>query len=143
MLLKHAFYYTGTRCHVTKIKVAIVIKKFLILVIVVLGLFAIDHPMIKEPREALLNQGVDILSESSKVQRSPAAKQARDIISRTLSLSAEEQSYVDAALATDDKLRAFHLRYCKESDMNLYLYGPTLMQVCDITTEALRQTKGM
>jgi hypothetical protein len=118
-------------------------KKFLLLVIVVLGLFTIDHPMIKEPRETFLNQGVDILSESSKVQRSPAAKHARDAINRTLSLNTDVQSYIDDALATDDKLKEFHLRYCSENDANRYLYGATLIQVCDITAEALHQAKEM
>lgn len=118
-------------------------KKFLFLVIVILGLFTIDHPSIKEPREALLSQGITILSESSKVKKSPAAKRAREAVIRTVVLSAEEQTYVNDAFATDDKLKAFHLRYCKENDMNLYLYGLKLSQVCIIASDALKRDKDL
>ncbi|MBQ4852226.1 hypothetical protein [Pseudoalteromonas sp. MMG012] len=114
-------------------------KKFLLLVIIILGLFTIDHPSIKGPRDTLLNQGIDVLSESSKITRSPAAQQARESVTRTVSLSTQEQNYINEALATDEKLREFHLRYCEENDVNLDLYAPTLMQVCNVTSDILNK----
>jgi len=44
-------------------------KKFIILVLIILALFTIDHPLIKEPRERLLGDGVNVLSDFSQVNR--------------------------------------------------------------------------
>ena len=55
-------------------------KKFLILVLIILALFTIDHPLIKEPRERLLGEGVSLISDASKVNRSPAANMAKNNI---------------------------------------------------------------
>ena len=55
-------------------------KKFIILVVVILAFFTIDHPLIKEPRERLLGEGIGFLSDASKVNRSPAANMAKNRI---------------------------------------------------------------
>lgn len=114
-------------------------KKFLFFVVILLALFTVDHPTIKEPRDAVLNHGIAILSDQSKVQRSPAAKIARTLITQELSLNQSELDYLNDALGTDDKLRAFHLRYCQEHDLNLYFYGDKLNVICRIAGESLTE----
>ena len=70
-------------------------KKFLILVLIILALFTIDHPLIKEPRERLLGEGVSLISDASKVNRSPAANMAKNNIKSQLNLSNSELEYID------------------------------------------------
>ena len=89
-------------------------KKFLILVLIVLALFTIDHPLIKEPRERLLGDGISLLSDASKVNRSPAANLAKSNIKTQLNLSNSELEYVEDTFTTDEKLQVFHLHYCRE-----------------------------
>lgn len=118
-------------------------KKFLLLVIVILALFTVDHPVIKEPREALLGEGVSLLSEQSKVARSTSAKIARTKIMQYFELDDTELEYLNEALGTDDKLKSFHLRYCKEKDLNLYFYGDKLNEICRIASEAIFEGKSL
>lgn len=118
-------------------------KKFLLLVVAILALFTIDHPAIKEPREALLGEGVSLLSEQSKVARSTSAKIARTQIAQKLELDETELEYLNDALGTDDKLKAFHLRYCKENDLNLYFYGNKLNVICKIAGESIFEGKSL
>lgn len=118
-------------------------KKFILLAIIVVALFTVDHPMIKEPREKLLGQGVEALSETSKVRRSTAARIARAKVVKALEMTEAEHNYITEALATDEKVRVFHLKYCKENDINLYFYGPDLIKICDITAQAMQEAKGL
>lgn len=114
-------------------------KKFLILVLIILALFTIDHPLIKEPREKLLGDGIGFLSNASKVNRSPAANMAKNNIKSQLNLSASELEYVEETFITDEKLQVFHLRYCREKDINIYFYGERLESVCSIVSSALKE----
>ncbi|EGI71898.1 hypothetical protein H5085_19325 [Pseudoalteromonas sp. SR43-6] len=116
-------------------------KKFIILVVVILAFFTIDHPLIKEPRERLLGEGIGFLSDASKVNRSPAANMAKNRISSQLKLSESEGEYVEKTFTTDDSVQLFHLRYCRERDLNLYFYDDRLNTVCKIVTEALEQKR--
>ncbi|AQP99912.1 MULTISPECIES: hypothetical protein [Pseudoalteromonas] len=116
-------------------------KKFIILVIVILAFFTIDHPLIKEPREKLLGEGVSLLGESTKVNRNPAASMAKSNISAQLGLSESEHEYVEKTFTTDDSVRLFHLRYCRERDLNLYFYDDRLNTVCKIVSESLAQKR--
>ncbi|TMN42705.1 hypothetical protein CWC03_05840 [Pseudoalteromonas sp. S2755] len=120
-----------------------IMKKFLVLAIIVVALFTVDHPLIKEPRDRLLGQGVEVLSESSKVQRSTAARIARANVVKTITMTDDEKRYIEEALATDEKVRLFHLKYCKESDYNLYFYGPDLVKICEIAEQAIHEAKGL
>ena len=112
-----------------------------ILVVVILAFFTIDHPLIKEPRERLLGEGIGFLSDASKVNRSPAANMAKNRISSQLKLSESEGEYVEKTFTTDDSVQLFHLRYCRERDLNLYFYDDRLNTVCKIVTEALEQKR--
>ena len=114
-------------------------KKFLILVLIILALFTIDHPLIKEPRERLLGDGVSLLSDASKINRSPAANMAKTNIKSQLNLSNSELEYIEETFTTDDKLQVFHLHYCREKDINLYFYGERLNRVCSIVSNALEE----
>jgi hypothetical protein len=116
-------------------------KKFIILVIVILAFFTIDHPLIKEPRERLLGEGIGFLSDASKVNRSPAANMAKSRISSQLKLSESEHEYIETAFTTDDSIQLFHLRYCRERDLNLYFYAERLNTVCKIVSESLEQKR--
>ncbi|KID59113.1 hypothetical protein N473_07845 [Pseudoalteromonas luteoviolacea CPMOR-1] len=116
-------------------------KKYLLLVLIVLALFTIDHPLIKEPRDKLLQQGVDTLGETSQTQYSLAAKQARHEIAREIELSASEQAYLLDALATDEKVKVFHVRFCQEHELNLYFFGPKLNTICDIAAKAIKKAE--
>ena len=118
-------------------------KKFLLLVVLVLAFFTIDHPVIKEHREAILGEGVNLLNEQSKVARSTAAKIARTHITQKIELDETELEYLNDALSTDDKLKAFHLRYCKENDLNLYFYGNKLNEICRIAGESIFEGKSL
>jgi hypothetical protein len=117
------------------------VKKFIILVIVILAFFTIDHPLIKEPREKLLGEGVSLLGASTKVNRNPAASMAKSNISAQLGLSESEHEYVEKTFTTDDSVRLFHLRYCRERDLNLYFYDDRLNTVCKIVSESLAQKR--
>ncbi|MCQ8880134.1 hypothetical protein NQT69_19245 [Pseudoalteromonas shioyasakiensis] len=117
-------------------------KKFLFLVIVVLALFTIDHPMIKEPREKLLGEGVGILSSASNVNRGPAANMAKNRIKSALSLSESELEYLEETMQTDEQLQLFHTRYCRSKDLNLYFYEDRLNTVCKIAAESLAERRG-
>ena len=114
-------------------------KKFIILVLIILALFTIDHPLIKEPRERLLGDGVNVLSDFSQVNRSSAANMAKNTIKSQLNLSSSEREYVEEAFLNDDKLQIFHLHYCREKDINLYFYGERLERVCNIVSDALEE----
>ena len=114
-------------------------KKFLILVLIILALFTIDHPLIKEPRERLLGDGVSLLSDASKINRSPAANMAKTNIKSQLNLSNSEHEYIEETFTSDDELQVFHLRYCREKDINLYFYGERLNRVCSIVSNALEE----
>ncbi|MCF2859587.1 hypothetical protein L1286_19065 [Pseudoalteromonas sp. SMS1] len=116
-------------------------KKYLLLVLIVLALFTIDHPLIKEPRDKLLQQGVETLGETSETQYSLAAKQARQLISQSIQLSESERSYLKTALATDEKVKIFHLRYCQEHELNMYFYGPKLKTICDAAAKAIKKAE--
>ncbi|MEL0642451.1 hypothetical protein V6260_17775 [Pseudoalteromonas aliena] len=116
-------------------------KKFIILVVLILAFFTIDHPLIKEPREKLLEEGIGFLSDASKVNRSPAANMAKNRIAAQLKLSESEQEYIEKTFTTDDSVQLFHLRYCRERDLNLYFYDERLNMVCKIVSEALEQKR--
>ncbi|WP_372761642.1 hypothetical protein [Pseudoalteromonas sp.] len=116
-------------------------KKFIILIIVVLAFFTIDHPLVKEPRERLLGEGVSFISEASKVNRGPVAQMTKNNISAQLSLSESEREYVEKTFTTDDSVQLFHLRYCRERDLNLYFYADRLNTVCKIAAESLAQKR--
>ena len=116
-------------------------KKFIILIIVILAFFTIDHPLVKEPREKLLGQGIGFLSDASKVNRSPAANLAKNRISNELTLSSSEKEYVEKTFTTDDAVQLFNLRYCRERDLNLYFYAERLNKVCKIVSESLEQKR--
>ncbi|WP_404342215.1 hypothetical protein [Pseudoalteromonas mariniglutinosa] len=114
-------------------------KKFLVLVVVVLALFTVDHPMIKEPRDRLLGNGVGMISDAAKVNRSPAANMAKNNIKSQLQLSESEQQYIEDSFVSDEQLQIFHVRYCREKDINLYFYGERLNKVCSIVINALEE----
>ncbi|MCF6438364.1 hypothetical protein L1077_02835 [Pseudoalteromonas luteoviolacea] len=116
-------------------------KKYLLLVLIILALFTIDHPLIKEPRDKLLQQGVDTLGETSKTQYSLAAKQARHEIAKEIDLTPSEKEYLQDALATDEKVKVFHVRFCQEHELNLYFFGPKLQTICDATKKAIRKAE--
>ncbi|KTF13151.1 hypothetical protein [Pseudoalteromonas sp. 10-33] len=116
-------------------------KKFIILIIVILAFFTIDHPLVKEPREELLGEGIGFLSDASKVNRSPAANLAKNRISNELTLSGSEKEYVEKTFTTDDAVQLFNLRYCRERDLNLYFYADRLNTVCKIVSESLEQKR--
>ena len=116
-------------------------KKFLFLAIIVLAFFTIDHPEINKYRDAILGEGRNLLSDQSKVARSTAAKMARSMIMNKFELDETELEYLNDALSSDKKLQEFHLRYCKENDLNLYFYGNKLTEICRITKEAIFQGK--
>ncbi|GEK11486.1 hypothetical protein HUZ36_19920 [Pseudoalteromonas sp. McH1-7] len=118
-------------------------KKFLVLAIIVVALFTVDHPLIKEPRERLLGQGVNTLSESSKIQRSTAARIARANVAKAITMTEDEKAYINEALASDEKVRLFHLKYCKENDYNLYFYGSDLITICEIASQAIQEAEGL
>ena len=117
-------------------------KKFIILVIVVLAFFTVDHPLVKEPRERLFNDGIDLLSDASKVNRSPTASMTKNKISAQLTLSESEREYTEKTFTTDDSIRLFHLRYCRERDLNLYFYDERLNTVCKIVSGSLEHMRG-
>lgn len=142
MLLKAPFYYTG-RYHIpVQIKVNSLMKLFIILILIVLALFTIDHPMIKEPRDKLLGEGVGVLSEASKVNRSPAANRAKNRIKSALTLSESELEYLEQTMSSDEKLQIFHNRYCRSKDLNMYFYDDRLNIICSIVTESLAELRG-
>ncbi|MDK2596998.1 hypothetical protein [Pseudoalteromonas obscura] len=116
-------------------------KKYLLLVLIVLALFTIDHPLIKEPRDKLLKQGVDTLGETSETQYSLAAKQARQHIASEIELTESEAAYLLTALATNEKVKVFHVRYCQEHELNLYFYGPKLKTICDAAKKAINKAE--
>ena len=116
-------------------------KKFIILVVLILAFFTIDHPLIKEPREKLLGESISFLSDATKINRSPAANTTKSNLSKQLQLSVSESEYVEKTFTTDDSVQLFHLRYCRERDLNLYFYGDRLNTVCKIVTEALEQKR--
>jgi len=116
-------------------------KKFIIFVVLILAFFTIDHPLIKEPREKLLGEGIGFLSDASKVNRSPAANMAKNRVAAQLKLSESEQEYIEKTFTTDDSVQLFHLRYCRERDLNLYFYDERLNTVCKIVSEALEQKR--
>ena len=116
-------------------------KKFLFLAIIVLAFFTIDHPEINKYRDALVGEGHNLLNDQTIVTRSTAAKLARSVITERLELDETELEYLDEILSSDDKLQAFHLRYCKENDLNLYFYGNKLTEICRIAKEAIFQGK--
>ena len=116
-------------------------KKFIILVIVILAFFTIDHPLVKEPREKLLGQSIGFLSEASKINRSPTANIAKNRISTQLKLSESEREYVEKTFTTDDAVQLFHLRYCRERDLNLYFYAERLNKVCKIVSDVLEEKR--
>lgn len=113
-------------------------KKFIILVIVILAFFTIDHPFIKEPRDSLLADGISFLSDASKVNLSPTATSVKNKIAAQLQLSESEREYTEKTFTTDDSVQLFHLRYCRERDLNLYFYDERLTRVCKIVSEALK-----
>ena len=125
-----------------QIKVNSIMKLFLVLVLVVLALFTIDHPIIKEPRDKLLGDGVGVLSEASKVNRSPAANRAKNQIKSALTLSDSELEYLEGTMSSDEKLQIFHTRYCRSKDLNMYFYDDRLNTVCSIVTESLEEMRG-
>ena len=120
-----------------QIKVYSAMKKFLILVLILLALFTIDHPLIKEPRDRLLGEGVGMISDVSNVNSSPVANMTKNKIKSQLNLSNSELEYIEETFTTDDKLQVFHLRYCREKDINLYFYGERLNRVCSIISYAV------
>ncbi|ALU43917.1 hypothetical protein [Pseudoalteromonas rubra] len=114
-------------------------KKYLILVVAILALFTIDHPSIKEPREQIIQYGVDLLGDTSKAQYSLAAKLARQQIKKELTLTESEQNYIMSALSTNEKMKVFHLKFCEGNELNMYFYGPKLLDVCEIAAGSLRE----
>lgn len=109
--------------------------------IVILAFFTIDHPLIKEPREKLLGEGIGFISNASKINKSPAANMAKNRISNELTLSESEHEYINKTFTTNDSVRLFHLRYCRERDINLYFYAKRLNTVCKIVSETLDENR--
>ncbi|WP_213611141.1 hypothetical protein [Pseudoalteromonas sp.] len=116
-------------------------KKFFILVIVILAFFTVDHPLVKEPRKRLLGEGVGFLSSKTKVDRFPVATKTRNNINKQLALSKSEQDYVAKTFTTDESVKVFELRYCRQGDLNLYFYEEQLTTVCHIIKESLAQVR--
>ncbi|CCQ12766.1 putative orphan protein [Pseudoalteromonas luteoviolacea B = ATCC 29581] len=116
-------------------------KKFLLLMVIVLVFFTVDHPMIKEHRDTLLGEGMSVLGETSQLQHSMAAKVARSEIERQLSLSESEHEYIQEALLTNKKLDEFYIRYCEREELNLYFYEDRLAVICDIVQSSLQDKK--
>ncbi|WP_125564528.1 hypothetical protein [Pseudoalteromonas rubra] len=114
-------------------------KKYLILVVAILALFTIDHPSVKEPREKIIQYGVDLLGDTSKAQYSLAAKLARQQIKKELTLTESEHDYIMSALSTNEKMKVFHLKFCEGNELNMYFYGPKLLDVCEIAASSLRE----
>jgi hypothetical protein len=116
-------------------------KKFIILVILVLAFFTVDYPPLNEYRTKLFGDGVAILSESTKINRSPVANLTKTMIAKQLTLSESEREYIDKAFTTDDSVRLFHLHYCQERDLNLYFYEKRLDKVCHVINDALEMKR--
>tara|TARA_Y100000766_G_C18775732_1_gene540651 strand:- start:250 stop:609 length:360 start_codon:yes stop_codon:yes gene_type:complete len=116
-------------------------KKFFILVVVILAFFTVDHPLVKEPRERLLGDGIGLLSSTTKVDRFPVATMTRNKINRQLALSRSEEDYIDKTFTNDESVKLFELRYCRQGDLNLYFYEERLLTVCRIIKESLAQAR--
>ncbi|WP_440054318.1 hypothetical protein ACSLBF_15865 [Pseudoalteromonas sp. T1lg65] len=116
-------------------------KKFFLFVAIVVAFFTIDHPWVKTPRDKLLGESIDALSESSKVQRNTTARYARTNIAKAIEMDADQQTYLNEALSSDDKTRLFHLRYCKERDTNLYFYSDQMTKICEVLEQTINSTK--
>ena len=116
-------------------------KKFFILVVVILAFFTIDHPLVKEPRERLLGDGIGFLSSKTKVDRFPVATMTRNKINKQLALSRSEQDYVEKTFINDESVKLFELRYCRQRDLNLYFYEERLTTVCRIIKESIANAR--
>ncbi len=116
-------------------------KKFFILVVVILAFFTIDNHLVKEPRERLLCDGIGLLSSTTKVDRFPVATMTRNKINKQLALSRSEEDYIDKTFTNDESVKLFELRYCRQGDLNLYFYSERLTTVCRIIKESLAQAR--
>ncbi|MBQ4834157.1 hypothetical protein J8L70_12960 [Pseudoalteromonas sp. MMG010] len=112
-------------------------KKFIILIIILFALLSIDHPLLNKYRAQLLGDSVSYLSDAAKVNRSPVATLTKNLITKEIRLSDSEREYINKTFTSDESVRLFHLRYCKQHDLNLYFYEERLDQVCNTINVAL------
>ncbi|ATC96064.1 hypothetical protein [Pseudoalteromonas tunicata] len=109
-------------------------KNFFIFVVIILALLSIDHESIKKPRDELFAMFSDKMSESTQLQKDKLAKKVNAEIKAKLKLKEKERIHLDENTQTDEKVRAFHKRYCTDRDLNQFFYGDKLRQVCLIMT---------
>ncbi|CAM4287521.1 hypothetical protein PSBY109024_19310 [Pseudoalteromonas byunsanensis] len=140
MLFTALFYYTPSDIVFNEIKVAAIMKKFLIFVLVIVALCTTDIELIKQPREQLITDLISVLSKSTKVQRPSAASIARANIDAQLSLNEEQTEHLDEQLADDTAMRQFFKQYCLEREMSLYFFTDKLESICDIVQSAMGKT---
>lgn len=105
-------------------------KKLLLLIVVVLALFTIDHPIIKNPRDKLFGQTMSGLADAGKVNSNNRAKAVIEKLSTVMTLTSKEQQYVNSELSTNKKVQKFEQVYCKKKEINPVFYGEKLRQVC-------------
>ncbi|OHU86892.1 hypothetical protein BET10_01385 [Pseudoalteromonas amylolytica] len=134
------FYYTPSDIIFIEIKVAAIMKKFLIFVVVIVALCTTEIELIKQPREQFITNLISMLSESTKVQRPTAASLARANIDTQVSLSEEQAAHLDEELANDLAMRQFFKQYCLEREMSLYFFTDKLENICDIVENAMKKT---
>jgi hypothetical protein len=115
-------------------------KKFLLLLAVVVALFTTNLEMVKQPRDSLINDVIAVLSESTKVQRPSLARVALLSIEQQVELTPEQQAHLHAELANDLALRQFYQQYCKEREMSLYFFTDKLETICDLIERAASKT---
>lgn len=114
-------------------------KNFFIFVVIILALLSIDHPTIKEPREKLFEQVTGKLSDSTKLQKESLAKDVRIEITETVRLREKERIHIEETTTSDDKVIAWHKRYCEQRDLNPFFYGDKLRQVCQIMANRIKR----
>jgi len=114
-------------------------KNFLLLVVLILAFFSIDHKIIKEPREELFGTITHFLSGSIKTTKDSAAKSASERIKSKLELTSTQSTYIDTHTKTNQKMKAFNTRFCIKNDLNLYFQGNDLRQICQIIEQQVKK----
>ncbi|CAH9067543.1 hypothetical protein PSECIP111951_03824 [Pseudoalteromonas holothuriae] len=135
-----AILLNSGRYYPIEIKIAVIMKKFLIFVLLVLSLFTTDIEVIKQPREQFLAQSIDFLSESTKVQRPSAATRARTRIDQQIELTEKQATHLDEQLSSEIALRKFFQQYCVEREMSLFFFTDKLENICDIIERSIQRT---
>lgn len=110
-------------------------KNYLLFVLLILILASVDHPTIAEPRAQLYDKLMSFLGDSTKVQTNRKAERVLERVKKRLRMSEQQESYIQRQLASDDKMASFNSRYCKQNELNSFLYGDELRQVCRIIHE--------